>query len=354
MAHAKFTPLPLVTRPCRLRSSGHHQLISTPLFFLLRESRQYFFGGLAGPIACVPEQPGGTTACRLDTPLRAVRAPAEPVGSKHQANLCHCSKLRCHSETPVRSGSSYGHPCRSGDGSISLLLVVLVLVATCVAGPAVAADASLPATLSLQAAGEQLKALVAQYSDSPLGLVIFAAAYALLAVFLVPASFLTLAAGYIYGNLKGTVLVSVSATLGASLSFVFSRYLARPFVAERLASSRRFKAIDAGVAKSGARIVLLLRLSPLVPYGLCNYMLGLTGIDFTRFVLLSWVGMLPGTFAYVSLGGAGKASFEASTGGSLDAVRLGFYGLGAAASVLAVYFIGRIANDALQVPEDQA
>ena len=50
------------------------------------------------------------------------------------------------------------------------------------------------------------------------------------------------------------------------------------------------------------QVVLLLRLSPLLPLALSNYLYGLTSVDFVPYVLGSWLGMLPGTIAYVSAG----------------------------------------------------
>lgn len=85
------------------------------------------------------------------------------------------------------------------------------------------------------------------------------------------------------------------------------------------------KAVLTGVAAGGPWVIFLLRLSPLVPFNLLNYTLGLTPVGLLPYVGASWVGMLPGTFAYVYLGGAGKAAVDAASGG-MDTKTIVLYG----------------------------
>jgi uncharacterized membrane protein YdjX (TVP38/TMEM64 family) len=133
------------------------------------------------------------------------------------------------------------------------------------------------------------------------GPVAFVLGYAVAAVALLPGSFLTVAAGAIFGLARGTGYVFLGATLGACLAFLVARYLARGAVERRVAAHPRFAAIDRAIGREGLKIVLLLRLSPVFPYNLLNYALGLTGVRFRDFLLAS-VGMLPGTLLYVYYG----------------------------------------------------
>src|SRR5439155_1410723 len=94
---------------------------------------------------------------------------------------------------------------------------------------------------------------------------------------------------------------SSAATLGASAAFLVGRYLARAAVERRIAANPRFAAIDRAVGAEGRKIVFLLRLSPVFPFNLLNYALGLTRVRFADFFLAS-VGMLPGTVLYVYSG----------------------------------------------------
>eukprot|EP00775_Hariotina_reticulata_P006553 gene6553-6781_t len=139
---------------------------------------------------------------------------------------------------------------------------------------------------------QDLEELIA--ASGYVGPVIFASSYAAATVLLFPASLLTLAAGYLFGPVKGTALVSVSATGGACLAFLVSRYLARPAVEAKLAEYPKFQTVYDGISKDGAKLVLLLRLSPLIPFSLLNYFLGVTKVGFTEYALASWLGMLPG------------------------------------------------------------
>jgi uncharacterized membrane protein YdjX (TVP38/TMEM64 family) len=138
------------------------------------------------------------------------------------------------------------------------------------------------------------------------GAAVYGLAYVVCTVLFVPGLLLTIGAGALYGPVWGTMLVSIAATAGASAAFLIARYVARDQVRAWLAGNPKFAAVDAAVARRGAWIVFLLRLSPLFPFNLLNYALGLTGVSFPAYVLASWVGMLPGGLAYVLVGYAGR------------------------------------------------
>lgn len=130
---------------------------------------------------------------------------------------------------------------------------------------------------------------------------VFILGYALAVVAFIPGSVLTLAAGAIFGLLHGIAYVFIAATLGSCLAFLLARYLARGAVRRKLADHPRFTAIDRAVNAEGRKIVFLLRLTPLIPFTLLNYALGLTGIRFVDYVVAA-LGMLPGTILYVYYG----------------------------------------------------
>lgn len=182
----------------------------------------------------------------------------------------------------------------------------------------------------------------------PLGPVAFVAGYALAVVAFVPGSLLTLAAGAIFGVLEGTALVLVGATLGSTAAFLLARSAAREAVARRVEGDRRFAAIDRAIEREGRRIVFLLRLSPVFPFNLLNYALGLTRVRLVDYVVAS-AGMLPGTLLYVY---SGKVAGELATlaGGSDVARGAGYYavvGLGFAATVVVTVLVTRVARRAL-------
>jgi uncharacterized membrane protein YdjX (TVP38/TMEM64 family) len=145
------------------------------------------------------------------------------------------------------------------------------------------------------------QALVRQHL--PLALAVFFLVYvAVTALSLPVAAALTLAAGALFGRWLGTAVVSIASTLGATLAFLSSRYLLRDWVQRRYGG--RLGPVHQGFERDGAYYLFTLRLVPLVPYFLINLGMGLTRMRVRRFSLVSWVGMLPGTFLYVNAGAA--------------------------------------------------
>ncbi len=180
------------------------------------------------------------------------------------------------------------------------------------------------------------------------GPVVFVVGYALAAIAFVPGSILTLAAGAIFGVVRGALYVFVAAVLGACGAFLVARYLARDAVERRLAANARFAAIDRAVGREGRKIVFLLRLSPVFPFNLLNYALGLTRVRFADYVVAS-IGMIPGTILYVYYG---KLAGDVATLASGTAVEkgAGYYGvlaLGLVATVVVTTLVTRTARRAL-------
>ncbi len=111
---------------------------------------------------------------------------------------------------------------------------------------------------------------------------------------------LSLLAGALFGRWVGTAVVSVAATVGATVAMLAGRYVLQDWVQRRF--GRRLAAVNRGVERDGAYYLLTLRLIPAVPYWLVNLGMGLTPIRVRTYVAASWVGMLPATFVYVNAG----------------------------------------------------
>jgi uncharacterized membrane protein YdjX (TVP38/TMEM64 family) len=183
----------------------------------------------------------------------------------------------------------------------------------------------------------------------PWGAALFVLLYVAATVLFLPGWILTLGAGAVFGLGRGIVIVSLSATLGATAAFLVGRYLARAWVARQIEGNARFRAIDHAVARDGWKIVGLTRLSPVFPFNLLNYAFGLTRVSLRDYVLASWIGMLPGTAMYVYLG---------SVAGSLAAVGQGraertpaewaLYAVGLLATVGVTVYVTRLARRALE------
>lgn len=181
----------------------------------------------------------------------------------------------------------------------------------------------------------------------------FVVGYAGAAVAFVPGSLLTLAGGAIFGLGRGTLFVFAGAVLGSSLAFLVARYLARRAIERRLEGSARFAAIDRAVARHGRRIVFLLRLSPVFPFNLLNYALGLTRVRFVDYLVAS-LGMLPGTVLYVYYGKL-AGDVAALAGGAAvprDAKYWTLLAAGLVATVVVTAYVTRLARRALRESAD--
>lgn len=156
---------------------------------------------------------------------------------------------------------------------------------------------------------------------------LFIAIYILATVLFLPGSVLTLAGGALFGPLWGTLYNLTGATIGATIAFFISRYLASDWVARK--AGGRTKQLINGVAAEGWRFVAFVRLVPLFPFNLLNYALGLTRINAWHYVITSSITMLPGAIAYTYLGYVGREAI----GGGEGLIQKGLLGLALLATV---------------------
>jgi uncharacterized membrane protein YdjX (TVP38/TMEM64 family) len=181
-----------------------------------------------------------------------------------------------------------------------------------------------------------------------LGVVVYAVVFALAAICFLPGSILTIGAGVAYGLVWGTVIASTASALAATAAFLVARTVARGRVARWAASDPRFAALDAAVGEHGLQLVILVRLSPLIPFNVLNYALGVTRVRLRDYALGSFLGMLPVTLLYVYLGSlagevASLARGAASGGPWQHTVQV----LGLAVTVVATLYVTRLARRAL-------
>ncbi len=182
-----------------------------------------------------------------------------------------------------------------------------------------------------------------------IGAIAFIAIYIIATVAFFPGSILTLGAGVVFGVVLGSLYVFIGAIIGATAAFLVGRYLARSWVANKIASNHKFQAIDRAVAKEGLKIVLLTRLSPIFPFNLLNYAFGITGVSLKDYVIGSF-GMIPGTIMYVYLGSlAGSIALIGTdsqpTNPTLQwVIRI----IGFIATVVVTIYVSRIAKKALE------
>jgi uncharacterized membrane protein YdjX (TVP38/TMEM64 family) len=186
------------------------------------------------------------------------------------------------------------------------------------------------------------------------GIVIFICLYTVATVLLAPGAILTIGAGFAFGLWKGVLAVSAGSTLGAAVAFLVARFIARNKVEAIAQRNEKFRQIDNAIGREGAKLIFLLRLSPVIPFNLSNYFYGLTAVKFLPYVLASWIGMIPGTFLYVYIGMSGKAAV--SLAASSEAISHGrqywtFMSVGLVATIIVTIWVTKIARDALRKSE---
>ncbi|KZL47794.1 hypothetical protein A2T98_21385 [Nodularia spumigena CENA596] len=181
------------------------------------------------------------------------------------------------------------------------------------------------------------------------GALAFILLYIVATVAFLPGSILTLGAGVVFGVVMGSLYVFIGATIGATAAFLVGRYLARGWVAKKIAGNNKFRAIDEAVGREGLKIVLLTRLSPIFPFNLLNYAYGVTGVSLKDYFLGS-VGMIPGTIMYVYIGSLAGNIATIGTEAQPDnpgvqwAIRI----IGFIATVAVTVYVTKVARKALE------
>jgi uncharacterized membrane protein YdjX (TVP38/TMEM64 family) len=135
----------------------------------------------------------------------------------------------------------------------------------------------------------------------PWGPVVFVLLYVAAAVMLAPAFLLTVAAGAMFGVWRGSAVVFIGASLGASAVYVLGSRMSRSRLMARVTRDRRVAAVRDAVAGQGAWVMFLLRLSPLVPFNILNYALALSGVRYSDFAV-ALLGMIPAIIMYTYYG----------------------------------------------------
>lgn len=218
------------------------------------------------------------------------------------------------------------------------LIVAAAVITVLIIGGVVAASTGVISKQSLLSLTEWFATL------GPNAILLYGTLYFVLELLGVPALPLTLGAGYLFGVVHGTIAVSISSSLAAAAAFLVARYGLRDAVTNLAGRLTKFRAIDRAIGREGFKFVFLLRLSPLLPFSISNYLYGLTSVDFVQFCAASWLGMLPGTIAYVSAGAAVSALTELGSGKVSHRVSSALVVLGFVGTIGVLWFAGRLAS----------
>ncbi len=182
-----------------------------------------------------------------------------------------------------------------------------------------------------------------------LGPLIMIALYVPAALFLVPASWLNVAAGFFFGPWIGTIVASVGGALGAGIAFILGRTIARELVESQVKSRPAMQALGAAVGQQGFKIVMLTRLSPVLPYGVLNYLFSVSQVKFRDFLIATWLGMLPVSLMYAYLGSAAQDVMDVyPDDDSSNGLTQALFVLGLLATIMVTVMVTRLARRALR------
>ena len=193
-----------------------------------------------------------------------------------------------------------------------------------------------------------------------LGAIAFAAVYVFTTVCFIPGLLLTLGSGLVFGRalgiglgvLVGTVSVFIGATVGAIISFILGRFVFKDQAQKLFNKFKILNAVDRAIEAQGFKLVFLLRLSPVVPFNVFNYVISVTAVSFRDYIL-ACMGMIPGTAAYVFIGTtassllSGDSEEEDSNDDMASMVQLIVIIVGAIATFIAVVLVSVYAKKAL-------
>ena len=193
------------------------------------------------------------------------------------------------------------------------------------------------------------------FLNSVQGSIVFVLGYALWVTLLLPGSWASMFAGFIYGTWQGSLLVFIGACIGAEFAFFLARSLFRESIKNRLSKNTKLNSVINSVTKEGLKLVLMTRLSPIFPFGLLNLSYGLSEVSF-RDYSVGLIGILPGTILYCGFGtlagsisSFGEVMSQQMNGGAF-AIRI----VGLIATLSVVWIITLSARRALQSSDPSA
>jgi uncharacterized membrane protein YdjX (TVP38/TMEM64 family) len=148
---------------------------------------------------------------------------------------------------------------------------------------------------------QQLSLLIQQLQDEPLAPLYYVILYIVCVIFALPGVMLTIFAGPIFGLWKGILLVLLGANIGCQITFFLSRLLGREVVTRFVKGEGVVEKLSKRIEKNGFLVILSLRLLPIFPFNIINYVSGLTSLRYRDYTVGTLLGMIPGTSVYVYL-----------------------------------------------------
>lgn len=171
------------------------------------------------------------------------------------------------------------------------------------------------------------------------GVLVFSAIFIVATLLLLPAAVFNIAAGALFGLAWGVGIVMACSMIAALLAFLIARYLLRERITSHYTRGGTPAAIDKALRDKGWKAVALLRLSPLVPFAVKNYLFGVSRVRLRDYLVGTFLGKLPGTLILTALGTTGRAAMDLK-----GPARWGLLAGGIAATLAVSWLIGRSAK----------
>ena len=180
------------------------------------------------------------------------------------------------------------------------------------------------------------------FFNTGIGILSFICIYILIVLLILPASWLSLLSGFLYGSYLGSIIAFISASIGASVAF----FLSKTFFAKKLKNLcslyPQLSVMEKVVEKGGLKLIFLARLSPIFPFSILNYFYGLNNVKFRDFSL-GLLGIIPGTFLYCSIGSLAKSLQDLKNMQSPNNLYMTI--IGVVSTFLVVYFLTKYSRE---------
>jgi len=180
------------------------------------------------------------------------------------------------------------------------------------------------------------------FFNTGIGVFSFVCIYILIVLLILPASWLSLLSGFLYGAYFGSFVVFISASIGASLAFFVSKSFFAKTLKNLFSRYPKLGVIETVVEKGGLKLIFLARLSPIFPFSILNYFFGFNNVKFRDFAL-GLLGIIPGTFLYCSIGSLAKSLQELKNVQSPNNLYMTI--IGVVSTFLVVYFLAKYSRE---------
>lgn len=150
---------------------------------------------------------------------------------------------------------------------------------------------------------EKIRTIIQGYEKN--AALIYILLFSILPIFFFPVPILALAAGISFGLFEGVLYTMIGAMINSSIMFLMAKKFAKDKVLEifrKKISEKWYNKIINAEKRNGVFIIFLMRLLPIAPYNVINYLSGLTEISFIKYSMATFLGIIPGTFVFLNVG----------------------------------------------------